>query len=141
MKEIKWLAMHPDAKIYPPFHKGDVGYDITTIESKTIWPFLPQKVRTGVAIEAPEGYYCTVETRSGHGIKNSLRCHRGIIDNGFRGEISVKIYNHGWKPYNLTKGEKLAQLVFHPISVSMLKQVQEMSGTTRGVSGFGSTGK
>lgn len=139
MKEIKWLSMHKDAKVFAPFHKGDVGYDITAIETKKIWPLFPQKIRTGVAIEAPEGYYCTVETRSGHGVKNNLRCHRGIIDNSFRGEISVKIYNHGWKPYVVQKGEKLAQLVFHPISISLLKQVEVISSTTRGANGFGST--
>ena len=141
MKEIKWVAIHKDAKVFPPFHRGDVGYDIAAVESKVIWPLFPQKVKTGVAIEAPEGYYCTVETRSGHGVKNNLRCHRGIIDNSFRGEISVKVYNHGWKPYKIVKGEKLAQLVFHPISVSMLKYALGLSDTTRGVNGFGSTGR
>ena len=138
---FKYKKTHPEAKVNPPKLKGDVGYDISSIENKLIWPLFPQKVKTGVILEIPPNHYCTIETRSGYGVKNNLRCHRGIIDNGFRGEVGIKIYNHGLFPYKIKKGEKIAQIVLQESIVFPLEEVKEVSQTERGDRGFGSTGK
>ena len=139
--EVKYKKLHPDAKINPPVHPGDVGYDMCSVESKWVFPLFPRKIQTGVAIESPEGYYCSIETRSGHGVKNHLRGHRGIIDNNYRGEVGVKMYNHGLMPYKVAKGEKIAQVLFHKMEVLPISEVFTLSDTARGTQGFGSTGK
>ena len=139
--EIRFKKIHPEAKINVPYHEGDVGYDVYAIESKIIWFGFPALVGIGMAIEMPKDIYCTVETRGGHGVKGNLRLHRGIIDNGYRGELAVKVYNHGILPYHVKKGEKIAQLVFHKICTFPLRKAGKLSTTKRGINGFHSTGK
>jgi dUTP pyrophosphatase len=141
MIKVDYLKSSPEARIDNPHYEGDVGYDIYSIEEKILFPFFPQVVGTGVSLSMPFTTYCTIETRSGHGVKNNLRCHRGIIDSGYRGKLSVKVYNHGWKPYRIKKGEKIAQIVFHPVLKPFLKEVKELDTTFRGEKGFGSSNK
>lgn len=138
---FKYKKVHPEAKIQMPVYQGDCGYDICSVEEKWIPPLGSAIFDVGLIFEPPEGFYFTVETRSGHGIKHGLRLHRGIIDNGYRKTISIKVYNHGFTFYKVKKGEKIAQLVLHPICVFPLKEVKEVSQTERGERGLGSTGK
>jgi dUTP pyrophosphatase len=137
---FKYKKINPLAKLNIPKLEGDVGYDISVLEDKIVWPFFPQKVKTGVCFELPMGYYATIRTRSGHGITKNLRVHPGVIDNGFRGEIAIKVYNLGVLPYRIKKGEKIAQIVLCPSVVFPLQEVAEITTTERGVAGFGSTG-
>ena len=139
--KFKYKKLHPDAKIQMPVFPGDVGYDVYATESKQIKPGEKAIINIGLAFEPPPGYYFTIETRSGHGINKNLRLHRGIIDNGFRKEVSVAVYNHGSYTYKILKGEKIAQLVLHPIIVFPLEEVKELSKTERGIKGFGSSGR
>jgi dUTP pyrophosphatase len=139
--EFNYKKTHPEAKINPPAKEGDVGYDIHSLESKWVWFFKPQVFKTGIIFELPKGYFTTVRTRSGHGIKHHLRVHPGTVDNGFRGDVNIKLYNLGLFPYKVKKGEKIAQIVVQPSIVFPLKEVKEVSETERGSRGFGSTGK
>jgi len=138
---FKYKKTHPEAKLNPPAKPGDVGYDICSLESKLVWFFKPQVFKTGIVFELPKGYYATVRTRSGHGIKNHLRCHPGTIDTGFRGDVNIKLYNLSLWPYKVQKGEKIAQIVLQESIVFPLEEVKEVSQTERGDKGFGSTGK
>jgi dUTP pyrophosphatase len=144
---LKFKRMHPDARIDFPVHEGDVGYDIYAVEEVSILPGENAIVPVGLAFEIPEGYYLTVETRSGHGCKKGLRVHRGIVDQGYRGVLDVSVYNHnkplaGWDtPYVVKKGEKIAQLVLHTIEVFPLQAVLEVKESARGEGKCGSTDK
>ena len=101
-----------------------------------------EAVPVGFALDIPDGYYVTVETRSGHGLNKSLRLHRGIIDQGFRGEMSVRVYNHSSHiDYKVSKGEKIGQLVLHKIEVLPLMITELLSETARGEAKCGSTDK
>jgi len=138
--QVQFKKLDPKAKINQPCYSGDVGYDIFSVESKWIWPLFPKAVDTGLALGMDDGLYCTVETRSGHGVKKHLRCHRGIIDSGYRGRITIKVYNHGILPHKIKTGEKIAQMVFHPTTKPKLTEVKNLKKSDRNEKGFGSTG-
>lgn len=136
---FKYKIHHPLAVIDMPARMGDVGYDIYATSSCWILPLFPRRISIHLSFELPEGYWASIETRSSHGVKNHLRVHRGILDNGWRGITDIKVYNHGWMPYKVKKGEKIAQIILSPICVFPLKQVEELTSTERGMNGFGST--
>ena len=94
MSTLKFKKFHPDARIDPPVHPGDVGYDIYAVETVHIRSGDNREVPVGLALDIPDGYYVTVETRGGHGLKKGLRMHRGIVDQGYRGVLSIQVYNH-----------------------------------------------
>lgn len=97
---------------------------------------------TGIKVAIPEGYAGFVLPRSGHakrsgvGVVNSP----GLIDSGYRGEVSVLLINHGNDPVTFRKGDRIAQLVVLPIPEVEWDEVDELDETTRGEGGFGSTG-
>lgn len=137
---LKYFKLSENAKLELPTYEGDAGYDIRAVESKWIFPLIPRELNTGIVLCLPKGYYATIETRSKHGVKGTLRAHRGIIDSGFRGVITVKVYNHGFLPYKVVTGDKIAQLVLHKLNSLPLKEVFRIDKTKRGVRGYGSTG-
>ena len=142
MSTLKFKKVHLDARIDFPVHEGDVGYDVYAIEEVLIPRNDNRNVPIGFALEIPEGYYVSIETRSGHGCKKNIRIHRGIVDQGYRGELSVRAYNHSSESnYLVAKGEKIAQLVLHRIEVLPLEEVTELLESSRGEKGFGSTDK
>lgn len=150
MSILKYKKIHPDARIDSPVHPGDVGYDVYAVEEVTIPAGSNKAVPVGFALDIPDGYYVTVETRSGHGLNKGIRLHRGIIDQGFRGEMSVQVYNHSTSPYGTTmgmppyivkKGEKIGQLILHKVEVLPLEETQTLSETSRGEAKCGSTDK
>jgi dUTP pyrophosphatase len=138
---LRYKKLAKDARIDIPVFKGDAGYDIHSIEDKIIKAKSSEIVRTGIAIEVEEDYWCELRTRSGMGIKNCLQVHMGTIDSGYREEITVKIYNHGTQDHQIKKGDKIVQLVIHPRIVIPLKEEQQLRPAERGLKGLGSTGR
>ena len=65
----------------------------------------------------------------------------GVFDAGYRGEYNVHLVNLSNKPYTVEKGHKVAQLVIYPVEIASLEEVEELSDSSRGTGGFGSTGK
>lgn len=108
----------------------------------TLYPGDRRAVDTGIKVAIPEGYAGFVLPRSGHakrsgvGVVNSP----GLIDSGYRGEVSVLLINHGNDPVTFRKGDRIAQLVVLPIPEVEWDEVEELDETTRGEGGFGSTG-
>ena len=138
---LKFKKLDPAAKISYPAMKNDVGYDLCSIEEKTIVAKSSEIIRTGLSFEIPEDYYGELHTRSGQGVKNTMRIHPGVIDAGYRGEITIRIYNLGNGEYTIKKGDKIAQLIIKPRIVIPLKQVDQLKETERGFKGLGSTGR
>ncbi|EJN06395.1 dUTP diphosphatase [Herbaspirillum sp. YR522] len=102
-------------------------------------------VKTGIAINMMDpGLVAIVASRSGLSLKHGVRVAQGIgvIDADYHGEIGVILANDGTEPYEITPGERIAQLMFQPVIQVALHMVDEFSTETgRGVGGFGSTGK
>lgn len=99
-------------------------------------------VPTGLFIELPVGYEAQIRPRSGLAIKYgiSLVNSPGTIDSDYRGEVSIILVNLGAEPWTVRHGDRIAQLVFAPLTQAALEETARLSDTERGSGGFGSTG-
>ena len=99
-------------------------------------------VPTGLVLQIPEGFEGQVRPRSGIALRHGVTVLNspGTIDADYRGEVMVLLINHGDEPVNIKRGERIAQLVFAPVTQATLIAVKAVSDTTRGGGGFGSTG-
>jgi dUTP pyrophosphatase len=99
-------------------------------------------VPTGIAIALPAGFEGQVRPRSGLSIEYGVTVINapGTIDADYRGEIQVPIVNLGAEPFSITRGMRIAQLVIAPVTRARFVSVDELTSTSRGASGFGSTG-
>lgn len=99
-------------------------------------------IPTGLIFELPKGTEAQVRPRSGLAAKFGVTVLNspGTIDSDYRGEVSVILINHGKKPFTINRGERIAQMIVAPIIRAALVEVAVLSGTKRGVGGFGSTG-
>lgn len=131
-----------DAGAYEPVraHSTDAGMDIRSRETKTIFPHSAEVFHTGVHIELPRGYAGILVSKSGLNTMNDI-VSTGLIDEGYSGEIVVKLYNHGDNHYKVRAGDKISQLVIVPVLYEQVEIVDEISGGERGDKGFGSTGR
>ncbi len=123
-------------------HAGDAGADLYAREPVTLAPGERRLVPTGVAVAIPPGYVGLVAPRSGLAVRAGLSIVNtpGIVDSGYRGELSVLLINHGDQPVTIDRGDRIAQLVVMAVSTVEFEEVDELDDTTRGGGGFGSTG-
>ena len=100
-------------------------------------------VPTGLVIALPSGYEAQVRPRSGLAVKHGVTVLNapGTIDADYRGEVKVPLINLGAEPFEIRRGERIAQLVVAPVVQARLVEVSEVSDTARGNGGFGSTGR
>ena len=112
-------------------------------EVVVIQPGERYRVPTGVAI-SPErrDVVAVIAGRSGHGLKNGVTLANGIgvIDSDYRGEISVVLINHGTEPFEVRRGDRVAQMMFMPVLHASFLAVEDLDKTERGEGGFGHTG-
>lgn len=122
---------------------GAAGLDVVSAETLTLAPGARAAVATGFAIAIPEGYEVQVRPRSGLALKHGITCLNtpGTIDQDYRGEIKVILANLGEEPFEVIRGERIAQLVPAPVQQAVLEEVASLDATTRGAAGFGSTGR
>jgi dUTP pyrophosphatase len=106
-------------------------------------PFERQLVPTGLFMELPEGYEAQVRPRSGLAIKQGITCLNtpGTIDSDYRGEIKVILINLSQEPQTLRPGDRIAQMVVSSVVRIGWSSVEVIGETSRGVGGFGHTGK
>lgn len=132
-------------------HKGDAGMDFYLPEDISIPPGVCSvKVPLGIAMEIPKGYYLAIVLRSSTGLKSTLRLSNGygVIDSGYRGEVSLILDNIrqpdavrriGYAEYK--RGDRIAQGILVPVPMVKLEEAEELSASDRGSGGFGSSGK
>jgi dUTP diphosphatase len=124
-------------------HPGDAGADLLAAEDVEIAPGDRRLVRTGVAIELPEGYVGLVHPRSGLAVKLGVTVLNapGTVDAGYRGEILVNLVNHDRAATaKISRGDRIAQLVVQRVERARFHQVAELTDSARGAGGHGSTG-
>jgi dUTP pyrophosphatase len=100
-------------------------------------------IPTGLSIApASQGYVAIVAARSGLGIKKGVSLSNGIgvIDSDYRGEICVGLINHGDEPFEIRRGDRIAQMMFLPVETARFTVCDELDETERGAGGFGHTG-
>lgn len=133
-----------DERLPPPApaHPGDAGVDLRTRVAAVLDPGERAALGTGIAVEIPVGFAGLVLPRSGHALRHGIGLVNspGLIDAGYRGEISVLLVNHGSDPVRFEWGDRVAQLVIIAVPACEWIESDELSGSARGQGGFGSTG-
>ena len=124
-------------------HPGDAGLDLVAVEEHRIAPGARAAIATGLSVAIPAGYAGLVLPRSGlarrHGL--TLTNSPGLIDAGYRGELTVLMINLGQEAHTVRSGDRIAQLVLIPVSLAAAVEVDELPPSDgRGAGGFGSTG-
>ena len=141
---VKFVKTHPDAQL-PKANNGEIGtgdsgYDLVAVEDTSISRHGIVPVGLTLAYIQP-GYWFRIEPRSGLGFKHHIQPHLGVIDNGYRGDLGVKLYNFGFDQYNVKKGDRIAQFVVYPLLHPQCEWADEIVESDRGASGLGSSGK
>ncbi len=121
---------------------GAAGMDVVAAEDLTLAPGARHAVATGFAMAIPPGYEVQVRPRSGLALKHGITCLNtpGTIDSDYRGEVKVILANLGSEPFEIKRGDRIAQLVPAPVQRAELSEVDSLDETARGAGGFGSTG-
>lgn len=142
MKTLNFIKLNPDAIIPDYAHSGDAGMDLYSIEDITIEPMTWKKVGTGLCVELPKNTEGQVRTKSGIAFNYGVFVLNtpGTVDENYRGEIGVVLFNLNKEPFVIKKGQKIAQLVINEILYCETKEVEKMTTSSRGEKGFGSTG-
>ena len=126
-------------------HAGDAGYDLRSREAAVIAPAGGRAaVPTGIAVAIPPGFAGLVLPRSGLALRHGVTCLNapGLIDAGYRDEIRVILVNHDpTDPFKIEVGDRIAQLVIQPVETVEWDEVEDLGQSTRGLGGFGSTGR
>jgi dUTP pyrophosphatase len=162
---LKVKLLHPEAQVPSVAHAGsDLGFDLYSIEDVVLEPGVPVKVRTGIAVEGPPGWGFVLGDRSSMAARG-VTYAGGRIDAGYRGEILVCLVNVNQPAYSIRtvrdaagavtvtldrsdvsvtirKGDKIAQMSpFEARTQLPITVVEELTSSTRGANGFGSTGR
>ena len=145
MEKLK-IMLDANAVMPERAHDADAGLDLKTPYDIAIGGFTPANgcgkaiINTGVHVAIPEGYVGMLTSKSGLNVKHDIT-GTGTIDAGYTGSIMVKLYNHGTEEHHFKRGDKIIQLVIHPIETPELEVVDSLEETERGGNGFGSSGK
>lgn len=148
--------LHNDAKGPTKGSAGAAGWDLyaysvdnafahmgSTEDSHVIKPGETVVVHTGISAQCPHGCFLAVYARSGLGIKHGIvpsNCV-GVIDEDYRGEIMVALYNHSNENFEFKLGDRIAQMVLQEYKSCELEFAHDLEETERGAGGFGSSGK
>ena len=140
--QVKRLPHHTDLPLPTRKTEGAAGYDVCAVDDVVIQPMERQLLRTGLALAIPPGYEGQIRPRSGLAVKHGLTLPNApaTIDSDYRGELKIALINLGPKPVEITRGTRVAQLVFQRVEEVRFEEVDELPTTARGVGGFGSTG-
>ena len=139
---LKVRRLDRGARLPRRAYPGDAGLDLYALEDAVLGPGERAPVRTGIALEIPEGHAGLVLPRSGlaarHGI--ALVNAPGLIDAGYRGEVRVLLLNTDrTEPFAISRGERIAQLVLVRVETPAVVEVEELALSERGAGGFGSS--
>lgn len=134
-----------DPKAILPEYKTDGAacFDLHALDGYSIKMVDSQTFRTGLAIEIPPGFVMRIYARSGKAFKHDVCLTNGVgvIDSDYRGEILVRLTNHGWGEFTVEPGDRIAQAIIEPFERVVFQPVNSLGATARGTSGFGSTGR
>ena len=137
--DVKKLS--PNATLPTLATPGSAGYDLYSAYDVLIAPWSHQLVPTDIAVAIPEGLYGRIASRSGLALKFGLEVGAGICDNDYRGPVGVVLHNFSDNPYQIKKGDRIAQFILHHNSTPPVVEVSTLDETERNVNGFGSTGR
>ena len=131
-----------DPGAFPPTreHETDAGLDIYAIKGALVRAGQSVIFHTGVHVQLPSGTAGLFVSKSGLMMKHDITA-TGLVDEGYDGEILVKLFNHGNNDYEVKAGDKVGQLVVMPVLYEPVEIVNSIQGGERGSRGFGSSGR
>ncbi len=139
---------HAEGLALPAYETtGSAGMDlraaVAEFEPILLAPGERKLIPTGLKIALEPGYEAQVRPRSGLALKHGVTCLNspGTIDSDYRGEVGVILINHGQIPFEIRRGERIAQMVIAPYAQAVMAEVEALDATARGAGGFGSTGR
>lgn len=138
---LKVKKLDKEAKLPAYAKEGDAGMDLFSLEETVAKKGEVTRIRTGVAIEIPEGFVGLCWDKSGLSMNHGIKVLAGVIDSGFRGELVLGVMNLGKDDYVFEKGHKVMQMIIQPYNHCEIIESLELSETERGQTGFGSSGK
>ena len=146
---LKVKLVHPAAKLPARMTPGSAGLDLYAVESMELPPTRCDQsgcadvgralVPTGIILQLPPGTVGRVASRSGLSVNSNIEAGAGWIDSDYRGELKVELKNLSSKPYKVSPGDRIAQLVILPLVDVEVESALNLEETERNSSGFGST--
>lgn len=134
--------LHKDARIPEYQHCGDAGFDLYIVEDVTVPANGVKILPTGIAIAFQEGYELQIRLRSGIALNTPLILPNApaTIDAGYRGELGIIVRNLSNSPFQIKKGERIAQGVLARVFKARFEEMEKLPESDRGAAGYGSTG-
>ena len=141
--ELKILRDDKDLPLPSYAHEHDAGMDVYSAVTHTLNPGEIKAIPTGIRLAIPPGYEVQVRPRSGLALKYGIGLVNspGTIDSQYRGPVNIIAINHGKEPYEIRRGDRIAQLVLKKVEFADLVEVQQLDDTVRSTGGYGSTGR
>ncbi|QPM67236.1 dUTP diphosphatase [Atribacter laminatus] len=122
-------------------YQDDACFDLFSPVEMIVFPQKSVIIDLEIASEFPVGFEVVLRPRSGLGIKKGIMIHIGTIDSGYRGSWIVRLFNFGDHPYTIHAGDRIAQGALREIPQVEIIESDEISSSSRGTNGLGSTGK
>ncbi|HET6830412.1 MAG TPA: dUTP diphosphatase [Solirubrobacterales bacterium] len=141
--ELRVRLLEPGATLPSRAHEGDAGLDLRAAEPAVLGPGERASIGTGVAVEIPAGHAGLVLPRSGLALRHGISMVNapGLIDSGYRGELRVLLLNTDREDrFEIEPGDRIAQLLLVPLTALDPIEAPELSESSRGELGFGSSG-
>lgn len=140
MLNVKFKKLTDTAVPFKYSREGDACMDMYANMDVSVYPRKTVIVKTGIAVEIPEGFEGIVRGRSGLAAQG-ISVHTGTIDETYRGDVGVIVTNSSMQIFGIHKGDRIAQFTVKPVCRVHLTEVEELSKTERGEQGYGSSGK
>lgn len=137
---FKILLINDNSPVpYKPYY-GCAGYDVFSNENKILKPGTRCLVDTGICCEIPNNFYIRIAPRSGLSVNYGIDIGAGVVDSSYRGQIKVLVINNGSEPFEISIGDKIAQLIIERCVDADIEVGTILSTSDRGSRGFGSSG-
>lgn len=141
---FKRLEGNEDIAVPKKMSEWAAGFDLQAAvgEAVILQPGERQLIPTGFAMAMPGELEAQIRPRSGLAYKHGITCLNspGTIDADYRGEVKVLLINLGQQPFTITRGERIAQMVFQLVPAVIITEAEDLPETVRGAGGFGHTG-
>nr|XP_020461372.1 deoxyuridine 5'-triphosphate nucleotidohydrolase, mitochondrial isoform X2 [Monopterus albus] len=138
---LKFAKLSEHARTPTKGSSKAAGYDLYSAYDYSIGPMDKAIVKTDIQIAVPHGCYGRVAPRSGLAAKHFIDVGAGVVDEDYRGNVGVVLFNFSKDTFEVKKGDRVAQLVCERICYPDLVEQETLDDTTRGSGGFGSTGR
>lgn len=138
---LRFVKASPNAFVPLKQDETSAGFDLSSSEFVIIPAHGKAKVSTGLKLAIPSGCYGRIAPRSGLALNHFIDVGAGVIDPGYRGIVSVLLFNFSNNNFVIQKGDRIAQLICEKVMVPELLECKNLDDTSRGEAGWGSSGK